>query len=485
MTATQAGEALGESPANVSFHLRTLAKYGFVEEAPGGTGRQRPWRRVAQAHVVEARRATTRRRPPRPRGCRGSSTSGSSSAGRRGTPTARVVPEGVAGRVVRLQLDHLPHGRRAGGGRRGDRRDHRPLRRPRAPTGRSARRAPCRSPSSPPATPSSRPRPATDGSYGAAVGDPVHGRRSPAGSRARGSPVDERERASIERFLAEVPRLDAPVRRARRSRARHRLGARSSGRAASCCCRHKSLGIWVQPGGHIDAGETAVGGRRARGDRGDRARRSACSAIRPSWPTSTCTPGRAGTPTSTCGTSLDGGDADPAPPPEESQDVAWFDWPDAAIAVAEPGMRRRSLPGAGRAFGYGQRPPHGGRAHGRDHVAPSDRRGVPRPGRGDRRRSVGRSDAVRGLGRARARQPRRRRGPLDGAAARREHDRRGRRPLRRRPARRRSRRRRRTTLPPRRSPPSADHVPGRRDRSTCPTATRTWPSTSTSSRPTT
>jgi DNA-binding transcriptional ArsR family regulator len=46
MTATEAGEVLGESPANTSFHLRTLAKYGFVEEAPGGTGRQRPWRRV-------------------------------------------------------------------------------------------------------------------------------------------------------------------------------------------------------------------------------------------------------------------------------------------------------------------------------------------------------------------------------------------------------------------------------------------------------
>ena len=53
MTATQAGEVLGESPANASFHLRTLAKYGFVEEAPGGTGRQRPWRRVAGGHSFE------------------------------------------------------------------------------------------------------------------------------------------------------------------------------------------------------------------------------------------------------------------------------------------------------------------------------------------------------------------------------------------------------------------------------------------------
>ena len=45
LTATQASEALGESPANCAFHLRTLAKYGYVEEAGGGKGRERPWRR--------------------------------------------------------------------------------------------------------------------------------------------------------------------------------------------------------------------------------------------------------------------------------------------------------------------------------------------------------------------------------------------------------------------------------------------------------
>ena len=44
LTATQASEALGESPANCAFHLRTLARYGFVEEAGGGRGRERPWR---------------------------------------------------------------------------------------------------------------------------------------------------------------------------------------------------------------------------------------------------------------------------------------------------------------------------------------------------------------------------------------------------------------------------------------------------------
>ena len=45
LTATQASEMLGDSPANCAFHLRTLAKYGFVEEAGGGRGRERPWRR--------------------------------------------------------------------------------------------------------------------------------------------------------------------------------------------------------------------------------------------------------------------------------------------------------------------------------------------------------------------------------------------------------------------------------------------------------
>lgn len=46
LTATQASELLGESPANCAFHLRTLAKYGYVAEAGGGKGRERPWRRA-------------------------------------------------------------------------------------------------------------------------------------------------------------------------------------------------------------------------------------------------------------------------------------------------------------------------------------------------------------------------------------------------------------------------------------------------------
>ncbi|HTZ94036.1 MAG TPA: helix-turn-helix domain-containing protein [Streptosporangiaceae bacterium] len=44
LTATQAGELVGESSASCSFHLRQLAKYGLVEETGTGQGRERPWR---------------------------------------------------------------------------------------------------------------------------------------------------------------------------------------------------------------------------------------------------------------------------------------------------------------------------------------------------------------------------------------------------------------------------------------------------------
>jgi DNA-binding transcriptional ArsR family regulator len=48
LTATQAGERIGQSAASCSFHLRQLAKYGLVEEAGGGRGRERPWRATAR-----------------------------------------------------------------------------------------------------------------------------------------------------------------------------------------------------------------------------------------------------------------------------------------------------------------------------------------------------------------------------------------------------------------------------------------------------
>jgi predicted ArsR family transcriptional regulator len=57
MTATQAAERIGESPQRCTFHLNQLAKYGLVEEAGGGRGRERPWRATTFAtewpHVAE------------------------------------------------------------------------------------------------------------------------------------------------------------------------------------------------------------------------------------------------------------------------------------------------------------------------------------------------------------------------------------------------------------------------------------------------
>ena len=46
LTASRAAELLGDSPGNMSWHLQTLAKYGFVEESGTGKGRSRPWRLI-------------------------------------------------------------------------------------------------------------------------------------------------------------------------------------------------------------------------------------------------------------------------------------------------------------------------------------------------------------------------------------------------------------------------------------------------------
>ncbi len=47
-TASEAARRLGETPANVSWHLRRLAAHGFVRQSDG-PGRTRPWRYVAQS----------------------------------------------------------------------------------------------------------------------------------------------------------------------------------------------------------------------------------------------------------------------------------------------------------------------------------------------------------------------------------------------------------------------------------------------------
>lgn len=53
ITATRAAELLGESPGNMSWHLQTLAKYGFVEETGQGRGRSRPWRLATESNSFD------------------------------------------------------------------------------------------------------------------------------------------------------------------------------------------------------------------------------------------------------------------------------------------------------------------------------------------------------------------------------------------------------------------------------------------------
>ncbi|MFH9352020.1 ArsR/SmtB family transcription factor [Kitasatospora sp. NPDC017646] len=44
LTSTEAAARLGYSSGLCSFHLRQLARYGLIEEAPATDGRARPWR---------------------------------------------------------------------------------------------------------------------------------------------------------------------------------------------------------------------------------------------------------------------------------------------------------------------------------------------------------------------------------------------------------------------------------------------------------
>ena len=53
LTATRAAEMLDDSPGNMSWHLQTLARYGYVEEAGGGNGRRRPWRIASVSNRFE------------------------------------------------------------------------------------------------------------------------------------------------------------------------------------------------------------------------------------------------------------------------------------------------------------------------------------------------------------------------------------------------------------------------------------------------
>ncbi|MFG2628482.1 winged helix-turn-helix domain-containing protein [Streptomyces sp. NPDC048473] len=54
VTATEAASRLGYSSGLCSFHLRQLARHGYIEEAPRNGGRARPWRLRQHNSAAEA-----------------------------------------------------------------------------------------------------------------------------------------------------------------------------------------------------------------------------------------------------------------------------------------------------------------------------------------------------------------------------------------------------------------------------------------------
>jgi 8-oxo-dGTP pyrophosphatase MutT (NUDIX family) len=101
--------------------------------------------------------------------------------------------------------------------------------------------------------------------------------------------------------------------------------------------RHKRLGLWLQPGGHVDPGEEPAAAavretREETGIVGEHERLPAAVAH-----VDVHDGGRGHTHLDLRYVLRASGD-DPRPPPGESQDAAWFPWPD-AIAVADPGLR--------------------------------------------------------------------------------------------------------------------------------------------------
>jgi 8-oxo-dGTP pyrophosphatase MutT (NUDIX family) len=153
-----------------------------------------------------------------------------------------------------------------------------------------------------------------------------------AAVRAR-TPVDDRERLSIERFLAEIEPLADPF--SELAPVHVTTSAIVVGSRGVLLHRHRVLGVWVAPGGHIDPGETPWEAvvREAKEETG------VAVTHHDGEPRLIHVDVHAGP---YGHTHLDlryllDGEADPAPPPDESQEVVWFSF-DEALTIVEPCM---------------------------------------------------------------------------------------------------------------------------------------------------
>lgn len=149
-------------------------------------------------------------------------------------------------------------------------------------------------------------------------------------------PVDGRERRSLTSFHDHLVGLTAPFDE-HADPVHITASAIVVGERGVVLHRHKRLGLWLQPGGHIDPGEWPH----------DAARREACEetglAVRhpqggPRLVHVDVHAGPRGHTHLDVRYLLEAPDDDPAPGPGESPDVAWFSW-EAAIALADDGLR--------------------------------------------------------------------------------------------------------------------------------------------------
>ncbi len=152
---------------------------------------------------------------------------------------------------------------------------------------------------------------------------------------AQRDPVDDVERADIDRFVAEVERLDDPF--DRESDPVHVTGSGFIvGPRGVVLLRHLKINLWLQPGGHVDPGETPWNAAR-REVVEETGMHVTFAGGAPELVHVSVHDVPGGHTHLDMRYLFDGGDADPSPPMGESQDVNWFDWP-AAIERAESGL---------------------------------------------------------------------------------------------------------------------------------------------------
>jgi 8-oxo-dGTP pyrophosphatase MutT (NUDIX family)/RimJ/RimL family protein N-acetyltransferase len=149
-------------------------------------------------------------------------------------------------------------------------------------------------------------------------------------------PVDEREAAAIPLFLEHFDALADPL--SETSDPVHVTGsAILVGSRGVVLHKHKRLGLWLQPGGHIDDGElpSEAALREAIEETGIPARHP-LDGVR--FAHLDVHAGGRGHTHLDLRYLLIGPDVDPSPPPGESPETFWFGWDD-AIERADPGLR--------------------------------------------------------------------------------------------------------------------------------------------------